>query len=181
MTSPHQRTKRGFTLVEAAITLGVIGFAIGALYLATGSVNQNRNINNALADMLMVSRNIQQLYRGSSIIVNPNNFTTANMVRARVFPASMLNGATPQTPWGSNITLGVGPTADTFSLTYNGLTELYCRNLVGRVAGRGRSPTLLSIVAAGSTFSTIVQLDSLGATSLALAGCNSAVFTFRLK
>jgi type II secretory pathway pseudopilin PulG len=56
--------KRGFSLVEAAIVLAVVGGVIGGIWTASAKLHQERQLNQAVSDMLIVSNNIRRIYKG---------------------------------------------------------------------------------------------------------------------
>lgn len=50
--TPHKKT--GFSLIEAAIVLGIIGIVIGGIWVATSAVQMNRRVNVLVSDILKI-------------------------------------------------------------------------------------------------------------------------------
>lgn len=55
----------GFSLVEAAIVLGVVGLIIGGIWAASNSVAQNRQTNQLAAGTLVMVNNIRRVFADS--------------------------------------------------------------------------------------------------------------------
>ena len=60
----QKASKRGFNLIEAAIVLAVVGGVIGTIWTASAKLHQERQLNQAVSDMLIVSNNIRRIYKG---------------------------------------------------------------------------------------------------------------------
>jgi hypothetical protein len=58
------KTRMGFNLIEAAIVLGVVGLVIGGIWVSAAKLHQERQLNQAVTDMLIVSNNIRRIYKG---------------------------------------------------------------------------------------------------------------------
>jgi len=52
----------GFSLIEAAVVLGVIGLVVAAIWVAVPSVQSQERINNLADQALLISRNISATY-----------------------------------------------------------------------------------------------------------------------
>lgn len=61
-TRPVATKRRAFSLIEAAIVLGVVGLVIGGIWVAAKAVTENRKITATYSGMLMIQKNILQVY-----------------------------------------------------------------------------------------------------------------------
>lgn len=181
--------RRAMTLLESAIVLGIVGLVLGAVWTAGIAVHNNMRISQSFQDLSILTQNIRDLYRGQSQFdrVDGTDITPI-LIKADVFPISMMNmeKKKPFSPWQSDVTVTIALSKKAFKITYeagNGQhasRETFCRNLVGRVAGRGRGDGLMEVSAGGSSYTTNSALNNL--TALDLSGsCTSASFTFSLK
>ncbi len=101
-TSPLH--KRGFSLVEAAIVLGVISLVIGGIWVATAAVSENQRVTLAAQQVSQIITNLRGLYKGVPIAAGVNydfNSTNNQSMLSSVFPADMLAGGNKiLNPWG---------------------------------------------------------------------------------
>ena len=83
--------KKGFTLTEIAIVLGIIGLILGAIWVAASSVYANQKVSKAITAQLQIAQGIRALY-GNSANTGSAAFTdiTTNMCSAGVFPTDMV-------------------------------------------------------------------------------------------
>jgi prepilin-type N-terminal cleavage/methylation domain-containing protein len=105
-TSPsgagYEKDKRGFTLTEIAIVLGITGLIIGGIWVAASSVYNNMRVAKASTELLTITQNIRSLY-ASSFTVDPNadmagfaaqSGAAATYVQAGIFPTDVLANVT---------------------------------------------------------------------------------------
>ncbi len=90
--------KTGFSLIEAAIVLGVVGLVVGGIWVAASTVHEKMRINLAVSGINIISRNVTKA-------LGPFH-TTLNAINYHVFPL-YLKGAEGFTdgvdPWGHDI------------------------------------------------------------------------------
>ena len=151
----RQTRRRGFTLTEIAIVLGIVGLILGAIWVAAAAVYNNLRISHANTEILQIAQGVRSLYAGSS---NDTGLTTDNLVCAKVVPSDMVNGAcgagTLLDPWPQGATTVLVPVAgDSFTIEMTQVPPASCINLLMAVAGPSRDPGLFyagSAVAAGT-------------------------------
>ena len=100
--------RAGFTLTEVAIIIGLTGFIIGAVWLASGSVGSRLRLNQAIAQLTQINSNMFALYAGQNVagltpadsapisqppFSPPADFCaqTAILAQKGVFPAEMID------------------------------------------------------------------------------------------
>ena len=91
MTGKHKQ--RGFSLIEAAIVLAVVGLVLGGIWTAAAKFYEDYKVNNTVDGILMIVRNTQNLinFATAETIGNSQNITPT-LIKARVFPKNWENG-----------------------------------------------------------------------------------------
>ena len=69
---------KGFSLVEAAIVLGVIGLVIGGIWVAVNAVRENHKINETVIGMLNAANTLKQLVTPATASPDGNGWTDLN-------------------------------------------------------------------------------------------------------
>ena len=92
--------RRGFTLTEITIVLGISGLVLSSIWLAAGSVIQKNQINRATVELQTITQNILSLMQGKTFPTFPGFDATADMVGGNIIPNYAVIGATAITPWG---------------------------------------------------------------------------------
>jgi type II secretory pathway pseudopilin PulG len=188
------RMKRGFTLTEAAIVLGIVGLILGAIWVAASAVYSNMRVSTANTQLMQIVQNIRSLYASSTQMSTAT--TTAELASAGAFPTDTNPAAgTPRDGWGGLITItypaagGVCPIAgDCFAVNFAGVPQDACVKMAVSNGGQGRDSGLVGISNVASNVGTVgVGANATPATFIAL-GCanappavNTISFTFRLK
>jgi prepilin-type N-terminal cleavage/methylation domain-containing protein len=100
-----EKSRKGFTLTELAVVLGVVGVIIGAIWAAGSHVQQSNNANQGIEELQTTAQNVLALMQGRTFAAAGD--VTTNMITANVIPSWALISATQvSTPWGFNVTGG---------------------------------------------------------------------------
>lgn len=100
--------RRGFTLTEIAIVLGVVGIIVGGIWAAADNVSETRKENDAVAELQTIVHNMYNLYGGRSTPSctpsGPNGSAdiTPCLLSAQVIPSAYADAVTAGTainPW----------------------------------------------------------------------------------
>jgi prepilin-type N-terminal cleavage/methylation domain-containing protein len=138
------RSRRGFTLSEMAVALGIIGMVIAAIWVAAASVGLNNQVNQAAQELQAVSQNMLSLYQGrpwppaagcSGVATD----ITSTAINASVIPSTyVVNGACASAlqVWGGAGTFTISaPTNSTFRISFANVPLQGCIALLMQVTG----------------------------------------------
>lgn len=193
--------KRGFTLTEIAIVLGIIGLILGAIWVAASAVYNNMNVSKATTELLQITQAVRNMY-GTAPAVD-SAMTATSYIKAGVFPSDTTAAGTAtvaSNPWGGAITITastVNNTNDAFVVTFAGLPQAACITFATSNTGSSRDSGMGGAAigtATGNTANVAVTYNanfnginastattSCTSTSSGLAGGNAIGFLFRLK
>lgn len=177
--SPARSKKRGFTLTEIAIVLGIIGLILGAVWVAAASVYNNQRISHANTALLQVVQGVRALMSTSNSMGTAGD-VTATMISAGVIPSDLVDTATvPNSafgPWaGSTLkVLTAAATDNAFTVELNGVPKAGCIGLITVLGGTSRDQGLSAVGATAAA--APIQAGAAG-TALALTTTQVAAST----
>ena len=120
----------GFSLVEAAIVLGVIGVIIGGIWAAASYLDQSFKMQRMASGLSLATENGLRIFGRQSASGTWTN-ATASAISAGLFPADWIQGNSIKHPFGGDVLVGIK--AD-FQIQLYGMNEQICRNIVKWVA-----------------------------------------------
>lgn len=176
--------RRGFTLTEAAIFLGLAGIVLAAIWAAASAVNTKAKVRETLANMQLVVQQMRTLYgtKGSFTTWGTGTDITADMINAEVIPTAMIdpaNGAQMRSVWGTRIQLLVGSDQRRFDIKYaDSLPTEICIMIAALGIGAERDKGLLKINVGGADY-TGKNLNDLNTTTI--PSCTNVTFTYNLS
>jgi type II secretory pathway pseudopilin PulG len=107
----------GFSLIEAAVVLSVVGLVIGGIWAAAATVQENRRQSRMLESAIYIINGIAERYRNFS--VSYETFSEAGGVPRSAWPGiipddmNVVGVNQPVSPWGTPITINVTNDAHT--------------------------------------------------------------------
>ncbi len=133
-----RNTRRGFTLTEIAIVLGIIGLILGAIWVASGSVYSNLRVSQAATETLMIVENFKSLYGGNRNGQAPNGTDiTAMAISAGLLPADMIqtgNTTYALGPWGgSQVNIYSASVWDAVTVAFWNIDQSTCNRLADAI------------------------------------------------
>jgi prepilin-type N-terminal cleavage/methylation domain-containing protein len=175
------RQRKGFTLTEVAIVLGIMGLILGAIWTAASSVYANQRTAHAQTAVLQIAGGVRALYGSqASTGFGAATIITPQLNSSGVIPADLNGGTTGPFPNGAT---GVVATADGngFVIAMTAVPMQNCINLIAGIAGTNRDPglymadaVLSAAVAAGDATTTGSPLgDEVTPTQAGLARAQS--------
>ena len=141
-----RRAKRGFSLIEAAIVLGVVGAVIGTIWVSAANMYENHKVNKTINDLAVTANNIRRLIslRDAEEIgaMTPSQMGTF-LINAGVYPKDWVGSETPlggDLQWASYFHNGRW----IFSNSIYGLTKSACIKIaINGSSNRTLSPFLI--------------------------------------
>jgi prepilin-type N-terminal cleavage/methylation domain-containing protein len=198
----QEKKKRGFTLTEIAIVLGIIGLILGAIWVAAAAVYNNLRVSKATTELLSVTQAMRSLYATQTTVAANGTPITLDLIRANVFPTDALdtgapsNAANVNAPWSNSHILvyatqdpNAGSAAgDSFQVVFSNIPQSGCISLATNSTGAGRDAALVSVSFAGGVNAAVMPvaatafpINVVTATAGCAAAADSVGFTFKLK
>lgn len=139
-SSAQQIKRRGFSLVEAAIVLAVVGLVLGGIWVAAAAMYENYKVNKTVQDIFFIASNIQ-----NSISIKDANtllsLTSINslLIASKAVPSDWIKNENLETPYGTNFKVlsipdgGFGMPARFNMVLYN-IKKSSCIGLLTRIS-----------------------------------------------
>jgi hypothetical protein len=101
------RGKKAFSLIEAAVVLGIIGLVIGGIWVAAASVQAANKRDDAARAILQIVPIVRNLFKGFEITSDLD--ITAAVFRSHTIPGTYIDegAGVVRNPWGGTITLAL--------------------------------------------------------------------------
>lgn len=95
-----RKNRRGFSLIEAAIVLGVVGLVIGGVWVSASTVRYNMKIREATNGILYTARNIQnKISTRESVEIGHNTFLNSFATGIGAYPKNWVSGSKASHPF----------------------------------------------------------------------------------
>lgn len=155
----HSSRTSGFSLVEAAIVLAIVGLVIGGIWIAASVVSENYRMNRAISFLIGTATDLQNKWKGS--IWTAETLLSKCVANAGMAPADFVNpngyddcAAGWQNPayphalntlWGTPIRISVVPGDSLYYITFIDLPAEQCKKMIATVTGRvGKNSTMIA-------------------------------------
>ncbi|MGE0109896.1 MAG: type 4 pilus major pilin [Bdellovibrionales bacterium] len=136
--------RRGFTLTEAAIVLGIVGLILGGIWVAAGAVYNNQRVSTTTTQIMQIVNGIRSLYATSTTFTGDET----DLANAGVIPRDMLvldasNAVTDVVNvWNGQVTIAAAAPATSFTITIEDVPRAACSSLLVKFTGPGRDSGL---------------------------------------
>jgi len=105
-------SRRGFTLTEIAIVLGIVGLILGAIWTAAAHVYQQKKVNQEVQDIQDIVQSVRSLYATRGVIGAVECMNTL-LVNSGSLPSNIVTpgpagvcGAAVHNSWGESVDVG---------------------------------------------------------------------------
>ena len=96
------KKQQGFTLIEIAIVLTIVGLVIGGIWLAASTVLNNNRKTEATRQVIQIVQNTKNLFANQTGANPANGFGQGQAIASGVFPAGMvINNANVRHPFAT--------------------------------------------------------------------------------
>ena len=129
---------KGFSLIEAAIVLGVVGAVIGTIWVSAAAMYENHKVNKTVEGIFSTARNIQNLISiRDANVIGESVYITSELIAADAFPKDWVNGSGVKHPFGGYISILNQLTNEKFGMYFGGIPQQVCVKLVVQVSSIG--------------------------------------------
>lgn len=130
-----RKKEEAFSLIEAAIFLGIIGLVIGGIWVAASSVSDYMKANQLKTQILQIYQKGTPLFRGSTAYADDvtSVFSTGGLA-----PAEMIKGNALGDPWGKDVKIYAFTTTSQqrIGIQFSGHSEEECAYIINRVMSK---------------------------------------------
>jgi len=134
-----RHSQQGFTLIEIAIVLTIVGLIIGGIWVAASTVFNNNKAQALAKDVIQAVQNTKTLFSSQGTSASTVGVTVTNLINAGVFPTDMVtpNAGVLVTPFSTqsavtDVTVSAAPggTATSIGYAFNNLPSSACTQLL---------------------------------------------------
>jgi len=142
-----KQRQAGFSLIELAIVLGVVGVVMGGIWVVVGKVQQMARVKQTVEQVITLKKNVRDYYQSRACIPG-DGVQTAALIGATppVFPREMLDTVAGAAfdAWNGNVTvessvIAVGACTFLYTLTFTTLPPDICAQLVPQLTAAGEA------------------------------------------
>ena len=138
----NKKSKKGFSLLELLLVLGIIAALVVAAFIVYPKVQASQRSQAESNNIATIQAGVKALYTSASSFTGLNNSVA---VQAKIFPDNMLSGsgnsATPINAFKGAVTLAsanTGPSSaagSSFTITYANVPAAECTKIMTATAG----------------------------------------------
>ena len=176
------KNQRGFTLIEVAIVLTIVGLVIGGIWIAASTVSSNQKKSALAQDTLSIIQATRNVYAQS---VPPATTATTVIVPALInagaIPSNLITGTTLRNVFGGTTAVATDGNSN-FVITYTLIPEEACIELLsGRIASSISAANKIGLVGASASATPGTKQDytPITADTACVAGTNTMSFAFK--
>ena len=127
----RKHIRRGFSLVEAAIVLGVVGLVIGGIWIASAKFYEDYKVNKTVSDLHSIVKNVQRLISLRDAEAMGNVSIIPLLKSSNAIPEDWTDNSSSiniKTPVGG--TVWIGSDASYFYFEIHQLTPSICMKII---------------------------------------------------
>jgi len=144
---------KGFSLIEAAIVLALIGIVIGGIWSAASAVSESHRMSNTLEGTAELLANLRQNYEGQDLAQLETDviyFTEDSTVFSNVVGFTYTSTFNVKDAWGKDV--GGYFEADGFDLIFYELNKAACMKILTKFGAMAKE--MVNIQTAGDVYNT---------------------------
>lgn len=125
----HGRARSGFSLVETAVVLGVVGLVIGGIWVSASAVNESLRRDTTERAVLTMADSAVSYFRNTGAATDISSF----LVYIGAVPSSMVSGTSIRNSWGGQLTASVWSDQNRVTFYLDQLPKAACVTLSQRM------------------------------------------------
>lgn len=189
-TSLHRRVhQRGYSLVELAIVLGVVGLVSGGIWALASRLQEMGRMRLTQQQLIVLNKNIRGYYQTRSCVPAGDQTNTLRTATVPIFPREMISGATVVDQWNGGVSVlgGLGPVACySFTVRFNAMPAAVCTELVPQLTAPGEISRGLQSASINSVALTNLPPNPTAIAGAAAGQCNenataTVALTYQLR
>ena len=164
--------RRGFTLTELAIVLGVIGIILGAIWSAAAMIHQKQTSITTIKQIQTIASNIRALYAGRKVFASSaTSNATWSFVNSGAIPGEMVVNGNVVSVWGGAFAVWTNTLSNSvFRLSYYGIKSSTCTEVATAIIGDAQTSGPINLVTVSGTAPDInLQTTTVDAVAIATA------------
>ncbi|GKW19627.1 hypothetical protein PEC302107_13560 [Pectobacterium araliae] len=179
-----RKSKRGFSLLELLLVLGIIAALVVAAFIVYPKVQASQRATAESNNIATIQAGVKSLYAAAS---SYSGLSTPIAYQAKIFPDNMLNGSVPVNAFKGNVVIGTstdspsGAANSAFMITYLNVPASECAKIVSGVGANFYSVAIGTGAAAltsGNVRKASSDIDMARVASMCDTGGNSNTITF---
>lgn len=171
LVKDRKNDQSGFSLIESAIVLAVMGLVIGGIWVAAAAVQSNWREQSAQTQLLQIVANVRELYQSQRTM--GSTVDMKSLITASVFPAEMVaSDNTAQNPWNGDVAIAQANSGKEFTVTSQNVPDQACINLITRNIETAADYGLTALTAGSTKWDTPAKLQAVDPATAAGACSN---------
>lgn len=170
------KSRSGFSLIEAAIVLGVVGLIIGGIWVAAAAVSDANKINKTT---LMIHQGLGDLDRlfGNQPLPTAGTDLTPLMISAGIIPADMVKNNLAYSEWGGLVAFEKLANANTVQVWLYSVPVKLCSKILLSITSpitqaAGGSKFQINIIYVGAGLPHVITPGAALAPETVMGWCN---------
>lgn len=194
MKYPQQKFRRGFSLIEAAIVMGVVGLVVGTIWVISANVNEASRINRLILQTTLLSQNIRNYYSGRALPTGAAGETTAATFTATletrgVMPKDICNDSCVSTAaaqsvneYSGTVRVSIVNTSpyNTYDIALASIPYSACTKAISQMSTRAAELGLTTVTIASTSISTFPISPTTAQSTCSSIALNTVTFTLTI-
>lgn len=172
-----KQNEKGFSLIEAAIVLGMVALVVGGIWVGASSVQNNFRTGKAQEQLLSIAQNVRGWFHGQP---SAAGLDLSYAIEWDLIPGDMIAGSDSAiTPWSGPVDVSVvSGSSQQFTISFGDIPQKPCAEIAARLTNTADQIGLRS-VRVGDNLNSGTAIWELGDTGITpvTAGnaCSSAM------
>jgi hypothetical protein len=157
-----QKKKRGFSLIEIAIYLGVVALVVGGIWSAASGVREGWKTTQHIGQLQYIISSTLKLFKGVVLSDISGTYIDDTLIAAGAIPQDMIkNGSnSPSNPWGGSVGGFVTSDKRRIAIATRDLDFSVCTNIFFGIGSKYKDRTVMTDIVVDTANNTTSQTFS---------------------